>query len=672
MEDLVKLFNEIGEPYAAGLFEDPGRGDFYRFAKAFRRFYEARPVNPYRGGRLYPSGLDERGDACVQPDCAKTFNPATGGKGTLKGFYEPLSAKSKHAAEVMLAFREEHNFTVTPSDEAITISGYTHCIPHYERVIAEGLDSYIPRIEKIEDRDMRDGLLELVAGLRGYHARCLEELRTQSADPELVEALEQVPFAPARSAYQALVCWNFIFFLDSTDNLGWIDHGLMPYWKGEDLRPELHELFQSVCVNDGWSCTIGPDYTPLTKQCLEAVRGLYRPMMQLRLSPDLPDEAWGLVCETVYSGGGQPSFYNEDKTQEMLRAAYPDAPAEDLERFACAGCTETHVAGYSNTGGIDANLNLAMVFERYLRCHLAECSSYEDFYAGYCAEVKRMAKLLIEDVRRNHKRRAEHLPQPLRSLLVDDCIDRGLDFNAGGARYNAALTAESGMINVIDSLLAVKRLVFEEHRYAPEEFLALLAQEDGGLLAQIKRCPCFGTDEDEPNELAHEFSNMYYSCFEGEECFRGGPYTPSSHQFNRHGKEGKKVGPTPDGRRGGTALCDSVAPLSGKATKGPTAALLSSAHLAQEKIWGIPVYNLTVHRKYPAAILKALIQGYFAAGGVQVQITVTSAEELADALEHPERHEDLVIRVGGYTEYFNRLTPELQRSVYERTVFESR
>lgn len=672
MEDLATMFETIREPYAAGLFEDPDRGDFYRFSKALRRFLEQRPVNSYRGGRLYPSGLDERGDAAVQPDCAKTFNPAFGGKGTLKGFFEPLSAKDPHAAQIMLEYRSDHNFTVEPSDDAITISGYTHSIPYYERILSEGFDSYIQRIERIEDTDMREGLLEVIEGLRAYHARCLDELRGSGADPDLITALEQVPFKPARNLYEALVGWNFIFYLDGTDNLGWMDKGLMRWYDGEDITPELHELFESVVANDGWSVTIGPEYGPLTRQCLEAVRGLFRPMVELRVTPEMPSDLWDLAVDIVYSGGGQPAFYNEDMVQRIMADAYPDASPEERMRFAGAGCTETNIAGMSNVGGIDANLNLAMLFERYLDQNLASCKTFEELYEGYCAEVGRKVDLMLADVWRNHEQRAAHLPNPMRSLLMDDCIDRGLDYNAGGARFNATLTSESGMINVIDGLMAVRELIFEQERYEPAEFLELLHAEDEALRRELARCHHFGVDEDVTNDLAEDFSNRYYGFFSGKRCFRGGPVTPTSHQFNRHGKEGKKVGATPDGRRAGEALCDSVAPLSGRAVKGPTAALLSSAHLAQGRIWGIPVYNLTIHRRYDKDVLRALIQGYFAAGGVQIQITVTTKEELEDALAHPERHEDLVVRVGGYSEYFNRLTPELQRSVYERTVFESR
>lgn len=670
MNSVVKLFSDIGEPYAAGLFEDEERGDFYRFSKAVRRFYEARPVNSYKGGRLYPSGLDERGDFTVQPDCAKSFNPATGGKGTLKGFFEPLSRKNSEAADIMLKFREEHNFTVSPSSEAITISGYTHSIPHYERVLAEGFDSYVERINRIADVDMRDGLLEVLEGLKDYHNRCLEHLRAAGADSELIVALETVPFQPARNIYEAIVGWNYLMYLDNTDNLGWIDEGLSSYYQGENVVPELREMFENVAVNDGWSCSIGPHYSDLTRQCLHAVKGLFRPMVELRVTPDMPDDLWKLAVDTVFSGGGQPAFYNENMVQEMLKKAYPDISDEDRMRYSGAGCTEPNLAGLSNVGGIDANLNLALVFEKYLYQALPQCNNYDEFYEGYCAKVKQEAAWMISDVYRNHENRAKHLPNPMRSLLIDDCIDRGLDYNNGGARFNAALTAESGMINVIDSLSAVRELIYEKKKYTPEEFLRLLKQEDEEFFRVLKKCPHFGTDEEPTNQLASDFSDMYYSCFEDAECYRGGRYMPSSHQFNRYGKEGKKVGPTPDGRRGGEALCDSVAPVGGRAVKGPTAALLSSSYLKQEKILGIPVYNLTIHKRYSKDVLKGLVQGYFASHGVQLQITMVSKEELKDAMEHPEKHEDLVVRVGGYSEYFNRLTPELKESVYKRTIFE--
>ena len=489
------------------------------------------------------------------------------------------------------------------------------------------------------------------------------------ADAPLIAALERVPFHPARTLYEAVVGWNFIAYLDGLDNLGWIDEGLMPYYKGEDATELLHELFENVTVNDGWSCSIGPHNGPLTYQCLKAVQGLCRPMMELRVRPDMPEDLWELAAETALTGGGQPAFYNEPMVQDMLKKAYPELPDEDRMRFSGAGCTETNLAGLSNVGGIDANLNLALVLERYLYQALPDCPTFEAFYQGFCGQVRSAVELMLADVTRNHEARAKRLPNPMRSLLIDDCIDRGIDYNAGGARFNGALTTESGMINVIDSLAAVRELVYRK-RMDPGEFLRRLKEEDPQLRRMLRACPHYGLDLPEVNTLAHDLSEFFYTCFESSRPYRGGRWLPSSHQFDRYTKEGAKVGPTPDGRRSGEALCDSNAPLSGKAGKGPTAALMSAASLCQEKILGIPVFNLTIGGRYAPGTLCSLVKGYFGASGVQIQVTVLSKEVLEDAMEHPEEHEDLIVRVGGYSEYFNRLTPELKQAIYQRTVYE--
>lgn len=669
MTNYAEMFRNLNEPYAAGFFEAPERGLFYRFSLALRRYYEERPVNPWRGGRLYPSGIDIRGDYAVQPDSAKTFNPARGGKGLLKGFLEPLQAKSMEAAEIMLKSREYSNFTIEPGDESITISGYTHSIPYYERILKEGFDGYAVRIANIADPDMREGLQEVLLGLRAYHRRCLDQLRRDEAGDALISALEQVPFKPARNLYEAIVGWNYVAYLDGLDNLGWIDEGLMPYYRGEDCVELLHEMFQNVTVNDGWSCSIGPNWNPITRQCLKAVQGLCRPMMELRVTKDMPEDIWQLALETALTGGGQPAFYNEPMVQEMLADAYPEICKADRMRFSGAGCTETNLAGISNVGGIDANINLALILERYMHQMLPCCESFDAFYRGFCGEVQRCVNIMLDDVSRNHRNRAERLPNPLRSLLIDDCIDRGIDYNAGGARFNGALTAESGMINVIDSLLAIRKLVYEDHVVAPEVLLERLQEEDEVFRRMLKNCPHYGTDEPQVNALTRRFTTFFYGCFDGSRPYRGGRWLPSSHQFNRYTKEGKRVGPTPDGRKAGDALCDSIAPLSEKTGNGPTAALMSAAQICQRKILGIAVYNLSLAPGCAPETLRALIEGYFENEGLQIQVTMLSKEVLQDAMLHPERHEDLIVRVGGYSEYFNRLTPELKEAVYKRTVY---
>ena len=231
----------------------------------------------------------------------------------------------------------------------------------------------------------------------------------------------------------------------------------------------------------------------------------------------------------------------------------------------------------------------------------------------------------------------------------------------------------AGSINVIDSLAAVRKLIYEEHRYTAEEFLSLLSAEDPALYTQLAACPCFGVDDAETDALATDFATHVYSVYKdrGSEGFIDA-FTLTEHQFSRYEWAGRVVGPTPDGRHRGDPTCDSVAALRGKAKKGPTAMLTSAARLPQKLAMGMTVLNLTVAKRVVEnpVLLRALVEGYFEQGGLQIQVTATSAEELQDAMEHPEAHDDLIVRVGGYSEYFNRLSPALKAAVLERNIHE--
>ncbi len=429
MDNVVKLFLEIDEPYAAGFFELPNKGLFSRFSRAQRRFFENRPVDDYLGNRLYPSGRAHTGNYAVHPDCAKTFNP---------DYYTLLYEKSPEAAKIMKKVRDQSNFTITPSAPYITLSGYTHSAPHYERILAEGFDSYVTRINQIEDSDMREGLLDLLKGIRNYHSRGIEYLKSVNADQELIEALKQVPFKPARTIYEAIVCWNYVMYLDTVDNIGMLDSGLYPYYHGENISKEIRELFENININDKWNCTIGPHYNDITKMCLEQSKGLRRPGLCLRVTKDMPDEIWNLALEDNFSGSGNPTYYNEELIQDFLSEGFPGITKEDLMRFGPVGCTETCIDGYTNNGSIDGNINLAMIFENYMKENLSKAKSFDEFYQGYLEEVKKGVDLFCEDLWKNHEQRAKYLPNPFRSLVIDDCIDKGKDFNNGGARYNAS------------------------------------------------------------------------------------------------------------------------------------------------------------------------------------------------------------------------------------------
>ena len=370
MNPLAELFYKIGEPYAAGLFEEPERGYFYRHTLAYARYYDAMTPPEYRAGELlYPCGTRFFETGCaVKPQFALTYQID----------WDALRAKSAEGAE---ALEEFYQISRSPG-------GWTHASPNYRRILREGLDSYRGRIEARPPDEFRDSLLILLDAMKSWCARCAAYLRSAGAPEKLVRAAERVPFRPAENAYEALVAWNLIFYFDGADNLGCLDEGLAPYEDGEDYTDVIGQLFGNIDAVGTWSCTVGPAYNRFTEQALRAIRGRRRPMLELRVTPDMPDLLWQLALDNIRAGGTNPSFYNDVGIRDMLKERFPSIPDGELTLFCGCGCTETNLEGLTRAGGTDDNIPLALIFERYLHARLADCPTFEDFFEGLCRETE--------------------------------------------------------------------------------------------------------------------------------------------------------------------------------------------------------------------------------------------------------------------------------------------
>lgn len=655
--DIAKRFSEAGEFAAAGLFEQPDRSLFYRKALGIRRYFEHYPLQPYEGKPLYPSGLIPRPyaiDRCF-----------------MAGFtvYEPNADRVE--PELLDAFRQDfaRYKSFVPFEHTVTGNMSAHSIPHYERVAHEGLESYIPRIEKIEDTDMREGLLHIVAGVRCWVDRMLAYLRSVNAEEKLIRALEQVPMKPARDIYEAVVCWNLVMYLDGCDNLGCVADGLMPWYRGENIVPLLENLFDNLDVNEGYSLALHTNYDPLTVQCLEAVKGKRRPMIQLFVDENTPEEIWQKAFESLRTGNGQPAFYNPKGMLGGLAEKFPELTPEDLRKFCGSGCTESQIAGLSNVGTVDSGMNLLYILEKSMYRHLPEVSSFEEFYDRFLADVRTDVDIVTDAISRSQLARAQYRPLPMRTLLVDDCIDKGLDYHNGGARFGWSLICFAGLVNVIDSLLVIRDVLFTEKRCTVEEFLELLRNSDEAFLDTCRRHKvCYGCDHPEANAMANRVSTDIYSMLDGRKPHFGSAFLPCSIMFRSAAIKGREVGATPDGRADGAPLADSLGAIFGKDVNGPTALLKSVASLDLERALGTPVLNFCIDPDISDNNLKALILGYMQLGGMQMQITCADAKTLQEAYDNPDLHRNLVVRVGGYSDYFWKLSDELKRMILSRTI----
>ncbi len=657
---VYESFLKAGEYAAAGMYEDESRSLFYRKALGLRRYFENCPLPVYQGKALYPSGKILT-DVKISP----TY---------LKGLDVNVASFVSEYPDLFAVLRSDflRPYTSVPNEHSVAGNMYTHSMPNYERILAEGLLSYLPRIEKIKDTDLRDGLIHLVEGIKTYISRCICYLKDVNADKKLISALSKVPLYPAPDIYEAIVSWNFIMYLDNCDNLGCVASGLLPYYKGEEITELLVNLFDNLNENNGYSMALGRDYNPITLQCLKALKGKRRPMTELFVDEFTPDEIWDKALDAIRSGSGQPAFYNGNVLFPTLSERISSLSEDDIKKFCGGGCTESMIAGLSNVGSLDAGINLLLIFEKTMREKLLSAKSFNSFYNAYIKDVSTVVDSVTKEISASQLRRKEVNPLPMRTLLIDDCIDKGVDFNGGGARYDWSIINFAGLINVIDSMLFIKDVIFDKKEISANKLITLLSENDEELLKKAKtHSLCFGIDHDEANRFSKKLSSDIFSMLDDKKPTMGSAFIPASIQFMSQIEAGSKIGATPDGRCAFSPLADSLGAIFGKDEKGPTALLNSVTSLDLKHAPGVPVLNFNISPDFENSILKSLILGYFDRGGIQMQITCLSKETLSDAYLHPEEYRNLIVRVGGYSEYWGNLSPELRKMIIERTIQKS-
>jgi pyruvate-formate lyase len=700
------ILHRMGEFFAAGYFEEPQASPVRRWGRAVRRRFENHELVPYAGELLFPCGLPRNANEnqILTPDFSFTWAY----NDTL--VEEQMARASDEAHETLTALRhamrEECNRRHKwRTSHVVGGKGYTHSIPNYGRVVHEGLDEHARRVEEglaaaCAARDTGQinfylGLQDVCAGIRAFHKRVLDAIETwasKNGDTPVSIGLRQVPFEPARTFHEAMLAYNFTFYLDDCDNPGRIDQELYPFLQ-RDLEARritrdealavIAQFADNVCSVDGWSAAIGgtdtdgaPAYNELTVLCLEAAHGRHRPNYQLRVRDDMPDAIWDAALDALASGSGQPAFYNERLFMKGLRDRDLGVSESDLAWWNGGGCTETMVHGRSNVGSLEAGIHLPLVLESMMEKHLGGCKTFEELIGQFKAEIDDAVAEIVNDANLDQECKARVCPQPMRSLLVDDCIDRGVDFNAGGARYNWSVINVAGLANVADSLAAVRTVVFETSEIRPEALSEILRrnfEDDEPFRQRLARCPRFGNDDPAVDSLAADIAEHVFLAFRRHTPWRGGRFLPSCIMFEVYGPEGGRLGATPDGRLAGQPLADSIGPYQGRDTHGPTAMLRSVTRLPLEMALGTPVVNIRFGKELfigeeNRQRVRELLQAYFRMGGMQIQVSVVDQDVLRDAMAHPERHADLIVRIGGYSAYFNSLSPELKQAVLERSL----
>jgi len=271
------------------------------------------------------------------------------------------------------------------------------------------------------------------------------------------------------------------------------------------------------------------------------------------------------------------------------------------------------------------------------------------------------------------------MPTPFLSLIIDDCVANGKDYISGGTRYNTNYIQGVGMGTMTDSMTSLKKLVFEENVISLTEFVKALEcnfeNYDELLYKILYKTPKYGNDDEEADKQLVDVFDIYHDAVNGHVSPRGAAYRINLLPTTCHVYFGSVMHAGPDGRKAGMPVSEGVSPVQGSDKNGPTSVIKSAA-----KIDHLHTGGTLLNQKFSpdffeddTAIRKisSLVRSYFRMNGHHIQFNVVTAATLRDAQKHPEKHRNLIVRVAGYSDYFNDLGEDLQNEIINRTEHES-
>lgn len=659
--------------------------------------------------------------------------------------------------------REIHSANIIRAEGNLT-SGDAHIAVDDRRILTEGLDAYVRRVEALHEecdtttreglrrRVFYDSLLISLPALQQFIRRFAElageladdsssaltaarrdELRTISSICAKISTDAPDTF---HEALQLAYFIQLVLQIESNGHsmsLGRMDQYLYPFYKAdldaERITPgEAMELLENTWVKllsflkiRPWSHTRFSAGSPLyqnvtiggqTRDGKDAVNELSylilqsvgetrltQPNLSVRYHTGMSDDFLTACLNVVEKGFGMPAFNND----EVVIPALEDlgVEPEDARDYSAIGCIEVGVPGvwgYRVTG--KHFLNFMRVFLAALNGGLDKPSG-KTFYPGdgTLGDFKSMADVMSAwDYQVRQFARAgvaidtaidsvleAEAPDLLCSAFVNDCIDRGKTIHEGGAKYDFVSGLQVGIANLGNSLAAIRKLVFEEHRLSGKDLLRHLDENfegaDGEAIRQqlLNLAPKYGNDDDYVDKLLVEAYDSYIDEIAKYRTIRDGRgpigcrWFAGTSSISGNVPAGAVVPATPDGRKAGLPLAEGSSPSAGTDVNGPTAVFRSVAKLPTPRITG----GVLLNQKVSPAVLESsanktklahVLRSFFSElKGWHVQYNVVDRETLIDAQEHPEDHRDLVVRVAGYSAFFTTLAPDTQDDIINRT-----
>ena len=550
---------------------------------------------------------------------------------------------------------------------------------------------------------------------------------------KIADVCHWVPANAPRDYWEAIQMYWFVHLGTVTELNGWdsmnpghIDQHLYPFYKkgledGTLDRDKAKELLSCLWIkfnnqpappkvgitalesgtyNDFTNINLGgidrdgnPVANEISYMALEVQEELHelQPGLSIHIASNTPDEFLLEGCKVIRQGHGYPSVFNPDTyVKELLRQG---KSLEDAREGGCSGCIEVGafgkeaylLTGYLNTpkileitlhNGVDPLTGKKVGLETG---DPRDFKSYEELYEAWHKQMTYFVNLKLAVNNYIERMFSLYAPATFLSLFIDDCIARGKDYYSGGARYNTTYIQCTGLGTITDSLAVLKKHVFEEQKYTMDEVIKACDADFEGLekMRQYIRnhTPFFGNDDDYADSIAVKVFDDLCEAIEGKPNTRGGKTQLNMLSTTCHNYFGSVLGATPNGRKAHFAISDGTSASHGSDVNGPSALVKSLGKLDQERSGGtllnVRFVPALLKREQDLTKFSSLIREYFKLGGHHIQFNIVDTQTLLDAQANPDKYKGLLVRMAGYSDYFNDMNTQLQNDVIARTENES-
>ena len=571
------------------------------------------------------------------------------------------------------------------------------------------------------------------------HAEKAAEMASSEADSErqaelerIAEVCRHVPANAPRDFWEALQTYWFAHLGVITELNGWdaynpghLDHHLEPFFESgtadgsleRDFAKELLECLwvkfnnhpappkvgvtaeesgtytDFANINLGGVRTDGSDaVSEVSYLLLEVIDEMHllQPSNNIQLSRKNHDDFLQAALKVIRKGYGFPSIFNSDAVvEELVRQG---KTVEDAREGGTSGCVEAGAFG-KEAFILTGYFNLPKMLELALHDGVdprtgaqlgpqtgdpLRISSFDEIFEAWRTQVRHFVDIKYRGNLVFERMFADWAQAPFLSILTDDCISKGRDYNAGGARYNTSYIQGVGIGSLTDSFSVLKHHVYDDESLSMADLVAAIDDDFEGQEALrqrlLNKTPRYGNDDDRADDIMVRCFETYFESVEGRPNLRGGEYHINMLPTTCHVYFGAVMGAMPDGRCAGVPLSEGISPVQGADRQGPTAVLKSAAKMDHLKTGGT-----LLNMKFSPRLLEgstgidmmtSLVRGYFGMDSHHVQFNVVTAETLREAQADPTNHRDLIVRVAGYSDYFCDISRELQEEIIERTEHE--